>query len=1463
MSGAAVGVPPAAGAATGAAAAGEPLSIHVIWAVVLIGAVIVGAGLSLFLKWLARRRANRHALPDLTGEGAIHATTHPVISSCAEEGSPKKLQKVAWAAGTATAAKGRVVSRASWSTGSSDDSDGVYTLLARRHMSLPILRRFSKVSGRFSVPLRGLNSGSGLLSRLSLISKRSSSGGEGQGQKGKGAGTRYGLGHKRNASWIDEDALHGPATSRSNVNLGLCEDLVKDGGIDGGLNRSPTLPMLRRSQVGDGSGNFGLHWEEGVVQFGNLKDVMVMTGAAGGGYPSSPDSYTQVVMEATSPMGKTDTRRSLPEPPKPVVVAGAGAGRERQVGAATVAGAVSSAGTKIRLGHKYSNSEPPMRPVSSRNSSPNTSPVRSLPRTPTRVRTRQPSTDSTLSEILRSTERRLQEGYVSTSNSVRLPRRSRTTAAALGRSQWYGTSRESLLDRSQYSGSGSVIEPGATVHRSRSESKPSTQKRVTISTDVVGSGPGYGHSRQESQTSTISSTSSIELTMISDFNSGLGDCALPSDADTQMLGFQSVRSSVSSALSTIQSEDEIPDRESVKLGSSPLSSPNITSRLGLTINSNNNNNNNRRSEIVQQNAPISAVDPFSNSPWANVPPVSSAVPRPLTINYPTRSQKSPDLLRESLQRSLRTSLLRAPVDQTTLLAQASSLPPLPAAPGGGKPHSFFRGDCPGCCKLGETKTISVQTCAGGSIPGSAAIELPSPSRGELVAPSGGVKGPLGPRSLSVNTGNSRAVILNSIILPPPVAASQYRGVSGNFGNDNSSPPPSPTRRPSSRASISMSASKIHRMSSVSSSVYSQDARELPMTTSPSPIVPMSTNMNENINTNKATSDLPSGSSATHVSAPAPLQTIFKGTRNSADNTKLPKFTGFVDITQKANEGKRVLSLENDSSENDQENIDISASTHTTDFAITSTVAELRRMNSALSMATSVASNDAYGGGGGGGVSDYSRPSTPTTSVTSTSTARLSVTSSGVVKAHKKNKSSSGDSARKAYLSLGGTTTPTSSSNYSPQKRRSVSGAVTTINSRGGSPALRDRSRNVSTTITITASSPAPVVVPGFVAALESATTSPAATSSGSPIKKKRRTVGGVVARMSPGPGSGLLGRKVSEVQQEKYRFDDSDSPDQSTNNKNKDKDKVKAEEVEKNASNQPPNSNNEKQAAATTPTSAPGQRVSFKFPSIAVQATNFTFQVIPASSPISSPSGSNPNPSTPRNNNHNVHATDNQPPTKRHRRHNSSHDSSLLRVQGAGQQQQQQQQYQWVNDPLTVARIRDSNRTPSPPKNSNMASSLSGYTYSPPKTPAAGQTKRVFPAAMQMEIPVPAHEQQNQEDVSPLQIPLKSPRRQQQHRFVIEQYQYHQVPQGQQEQPQSSHQQALTSEEDNTNAPKKTETQTQTQTPYTQKIQQTQIQTPGTTGTGRKSVESLGLYDKDGFLINNSPVRVVSPVRCR
>lgn len=1407
-----VGVAPAAGGgATGAVAGtGEPLSIHVIWALVLIGTVIVGAGAALFLKWLSRRRANRHALPDLTGEGAIHATTHPV-PSCQDEGSPKKLQKVAWAAGTAMG-KSTVVSRASWSTGSSDSESG-YTLLARRHMSLPILRRVSKVSGRFSIPMKGFNL---LGSRLSLISKRSSGV---EGQQGNTAGVGRGHGHKRNASWIDEDALHGPATSRSNINLGLCEDLARDGG---GLTRSPTLPMVRRSQVGDGGGNLGLHWGE--IQFG--KDMKVMRGA-GGGYPSSPDSYTQVVIEATNnAAGNTGTGtgtgigtgRSLPEPPRPVAVSGAGpgTGREQQVSTATVAVSTSSPGTATRLGHRYSNSEPPMRPTSNGNGAnsgnANKSPVRSLPRTPTRVRTRQPSTDSTLSEILRSTEKRLQEGYVSTSNSVRLPRRSRTTAAALGKSQWYGTSRESLLDRSQYGGggSGSVIEPGVTIHRSRSESKPSSQKRVTISTDFVGS--GHGHSRKESQTSTMSSTSSIELRMINDFNSGLGDLALPSDAGIQMLGLQSVRSSVSSALSTIQSEDEVPDRESVKMASSPLTSTHTSSRLGLTI------NNNRRSELVQQNAPISAVDPYSNSPWANVPTLGAAAPRPLTINaYPARSQKSPDLLRESLERSLRTSLLRAPVDQSILLAQASSLPPLPTAPGGGKPHSFFRGDCPGCCKLGETKTIPVQTCVGGSIPGSAAIELPSPSRGELVAPYGGVKGPLGPRSLSVSTGNPRVGILNSIVLPPPVAAPQFRGINGNFWNDSGSPPPSPTHRPSSRASMLMSASRIHRMSSVSSSVYSQDAREIPTATTSS-VVPMSTNVNSNINANKATSSLPCVSEA-HLSAPAPLQIIFKGTRSSVENTKLPKFMGFADVTQKGG-GKRVLSVDTDSSEHDQENIDINASTHTTDFAITSTVAELRRMNSALSMAHSVASSDACGGG----VSD-SRPNTPTT-VTSTSTARLSVTGSGVVKVHKKNKSSSSDSARKAYLSLGGATP--SSSNPSPQKKRSASGAFTTTNSRGGSPALRDRSQKVSTTITVTrasSASPASVVVPGFVAALESATTSPAATSSGSPIKKKRRTVGGAVARMSPGPGSGLLGRKVSEAQQAKYRFEDSDGPDQSTNSKTRKEDWGNTNTGNNSNDNDQPNNNNDRTAA--TPTSAPGQRVSFKFPPVAVQATNFTFQVIPASSP----SGCNPN--TPKNNNH--YANVNANPSKRHRRHNSSHDSSFSRVQGGGQQQQ----LQWESDSLTVSRVRE--RTPSPPKNSSAMSPLAGYTYSPPKTPimttTTGDTKRVFPAT-QMDVPV-----HDVHEISPLQIPIKSPGRQQ-HHFISEQQQQSQ--QGQQQAPGS---------EESVNTPRKTETQT----PYTQRMQ---TQSPGTIGTGRRSVESLGLYDKEGFLISNSPVRF-SPLRYR
>ncbi|KAM7221126.1 hypothetical protein V8F06_003511 [Rhypophila decipiens] len=1251
-------------------------------------------------------------------------------------------------------------------------------LLARRHVSLPALPILRRLGSRLS-----------FISGVVVGGKRDS--GSGGVQK-----KRQGH-HRRNPSWIDEDALHGPATSLT------CLGDNNTGGKKGkerrdswyALHRSPTLPMLRRSQCG---GGFEQHWEELMA-----KDVM-----SGAYPPPSPDSYTQVVMEA----------RALPEPPKPAVVAG----RDRQMSMVVPPTSTTTTnGGGGRLGHKYSNSEPPMRPTTTTgngNGNINTSPVRSLPRTPTRARVRQASTDSTLSEILRSTEKRLQEGYVS---SARLPRRSRTTGPGLGRSQWYGTSRESLLGGEHRYG---VIEPlGTTIHRSRSESKASSgQKKV----DFVG-----GHSRQESHTSTISSTSSIELTAINDFaNSGLADYREEPEAEMSMLGFQSVRSSVSSALSTIQSEDEV--SENVK-HSSALTSPNANSRNG-------------RGSLATLSE---SSDAFSSSSMQWSPGSAAAVPRPLTTYG-----KGKDLLWESLERSLRGSLLRAPVDQSTLLAEASRLPPLPAAPGGEKPHSFFRSDCSGCCKLGQTKTIPVRTCVGGSIPGSEAVELPNPSRGVLVAPSASARGPLGPRSLSTISTS----LLNSIVLPPPPAAPQFAGI--QFAG--SSPPPSPTHRLSSRAS----ANKMHRMSSVSSSVYSQDPKEI--SAPPPAILPMSANK---------TSFQANSHLSLPVPAPVPLQTVFKGSRNSADNTKLPKFTGFIAAKK---EGKRVLSL--DDSENDQENIDMTSSA---ECAITSTVAELRRMNSALSMTTSVATNDA---------SD-SRPDTPTT-------ARLS-TISGKNGGHRKSKSGNSDtaSARKAYLSLGGTTTTTTSSSpaSSPQKVRSMS---TTVASRSGSPALRTRSRRES------------IVVPSFVAALESATTSPAATSSGSPIKKKRRTVVGTLTRSSPSPGV-LLGRSISEEQHERYRFEEKTS----TNRNDKTAGTSSKETTPRSLSVQT-NHDNHNNKYAPAPVSAVTS--TFTFPP--VSAANFTFQVIPASSPTCSPTQSNP--STPTQRQYQTGSTSPSNNNRRsgHRRQNSSTDFRSL------------QWNQTTNPhPLTVAKHREQQlKTPSPQKGGG-AFEMSGYAYSPgqsppktPTTPMPRMPQQMATMAMSPEaegkkrnpfVIEPLNVRNSQQNLQPqttmqnnqnLQIPIKSPRRreklqqqqqrereQQQQRVTFEQ-QHQQEQQRKQQQQQAVSSPAKEFEITGVGAGsgvgvgmstvptrgdgfrKMSYGRTAPQDPQGQAAQgqksqttptkthppggMAQGQTPGTVNTvGRRSIESPGsLYDKDGFYISHSPLRA-TPLRHR
>ena len=163
-------------------------------------------------------------------------------------------------------------------------------------------------------------------------------------------------------------------------------------------------------------------------------------------------------------------------------------------------------------------------------------------------------------------------------------------------------------------------------------------------------------------------------------------------------------------------------------------------------------------------------------------------------------------------------------------------------------------------------------------------------------------------------------------------------------------------------------------------------------------------------------------SRTNTSSTIPFRTVLKAT-SSSENMRLPKFTGFInDLKENSDAGDR------------ENNRDSSRPPSSLGFGIASTVAELRRMNSGISVATSVTASES------GGYGSDNRPTTPT--------ARLS----GLGKSSHRKSVSGSNSGRKAYLSLGGTT-PTSL-----QKKNRESKAATATTSDAGSPTPRRRYR---------------------------------------------------------------------------------------------------------------------------------------------------------------------------------------------------------------------------------------------------------------------------------------------------------------------------------------------------------------------------------------------------------------------
>ncbi|KAK1833281.1 hypothetical protein QBC39DRAFT_401637 [Podospora conica] len=511
---------------------------------------------------------------------------------------------------------------------------------------------------------------------------------------------------KTHPAWIDSDALHGP---EMNTNRG---ERARESWP---LGPMPPIPKHYHTVHGYPHGESSANGGDDSLQ----------------GIDHVRSAYGQLRMFS----------RVLPEPPQPALVAS----HIRPLSRAASTGHGSYFDAELR--------RQGLQRQGSGGSSNHSSPVRSLPPTPTKIRPRQPSTDTTLSHILRSTERRLQE--VAGSRSVASPNR-------------MGTSRESLLIPAEKADDGRRLSRSLTQPRTPSPNKTVPTRSATM-----------GHKRQPSETSLTSETdSALEELLVQSPMSGLTSPSrkqpTPQHQPEQAIAppAQSARSSVSSALSTVYSEDE---------RSEAAKTANNTPCGGAAE---------RVKNLMVR--PESMGDPFSNSP------------RPLTaVGLPARQK--PDLFRESLERSQRQRrmtlgqqpITNPPERRMTLGGQQPVTNPPDRRMTLGQPMtSPPEVKLPPCPVVAGRKSLPIS-------------HLPRPEPQQRVSTPDSAASSLSKIPVKINPLSSQQAAnlakLGSIILPPPT--SSYRPASDE--------PSSPTR-------LSRTANPPRRVSSISSSVYSQD-----------------------------------------------------------------------------------------------------------------------------------------------------------------------------------------------------------------------------------------------------------------------------------------------------------------------------------------------------------------------------------------------------------------------------------------------------------------------------------------------------------------------------------------------------------------------------------------------------------------------------------------------------------------
>ncbi|KAH8879611.1 hypothetical protein GQ53DRAFT_853512 [Thozetella sp. PMI_491] len=292
------------------------LSLGALMAIVLVGAIVLAAGMGTLVLFLSRRRASQRAryVEDGSGEDTD-------ITAIAPRPAVRKLQK----------------------------RDAIMIEKMRSASPVPPTEA---VGDRNSAPptLPPLT-----IKRISFNPFRAS-------------WSKPAPAHKPRPSWIDEDALHGPKVTKQEE--GRRRSIRESWPLK---NMMPTLPRL----VGSGSSQQN-------AQAQKEQEPPVASGAAS--LPASHDQLHEI------------PARNLPRPPKSALIVHR---RQPPRNAIQIAGNVYITNDPQRL-------------------------QSTLNITPTRQAARMSSTDSTLSEILKSTERRLQEG-----TSTGVARRNKAAAAAV------------------------------------------------------------------------------------------------------------------------------------------------------------------------------------------------------------------------------------------------------------------------------------------------------------------------------------------------------------------------------------------------------------------------------------------------------------------------------------------------------------------------------------------------------------------------------------------------------------------------------------------------------------------------------------------------------------------------------------------------------------------------------------------------------------------------------------------------------------------------------------------------------------------------------------------------------------------------------------------------------------------------------------------------------------------------